>query len=169
MAQFQDFVRAAVGRYGAGGTFWREHPDVPRLPVTDWQVWNEPNSPLFWKPSRNAAAYLELLRGFDSAAAEADPGRIVLGGLFPTPRGGITMVYFITALYRAAPNLFDAAAIHPYAANPENALDVDRGAARPRWTARDEDGRSGSREVGWASGGPAVGADRRPAEDRPTT
>ena len=90
MAQFQDFVRAAVGRYGTGGTFWREHPDVPRLPVTDWQVWNEPNSPLFWKPKPDPAAYLELLRGFDSAARGADPqAQIVLGGLFPTPRGGI--------------------------------------------------------------------------------
>ena len=73
MAQFQDFVRAAVGRYGTGGTFWREHPDTPRLPVTDWQVWNEPNSPLFWKPRPDPAAYLELLRGFDSAARGADP------------------------------------------------------------------------------------------------
>ena len=66
-------MRAAVGRYGTGGTFWREHPDMPRLPVTDWQVWNEPNSPLFWKPKPDAAAYLELLRGFDSAARGADP------------------------------------------------------------------------------------------------
>ena len=84
MAQFQDFVRAAVGRYGTGGTFWREHPDLPNIPVTDWQVWNEANSPLFWKPKPDAAAYLELLRGFDSAARGVDrQANIVLGGLSP--------------------------------------------------------------------------------------
>ena len=155
MAQFQDFVRAAVGRYGTRGTFWREHPDVPRLPVTDWQVWNEPNSPLFWKPKPDPAAYLELLRGFDSAARGADPqAQIVLGGLFPTPRGGLTMRDFMTALYRdRAQNLFDAAAIHPYAANPEDALASTAELRGVMDRSGDADGRIWISEVGWASGG----------------
>ena len=73
LSQFEDFVRAAVGRYGSNGSFWRDHPDVPKLPVTDWQVWNEPNSPLFWKPKPDPARYLELLRGFDASRARLRP------------------------------------------------------------------------------------------------
>ena len=50
--------------------------------------------------------------------------RVLLGGLFPTPRGDITMVSFLTQLYRlGGGRLFDAAAVHPYAANPQRAID----------------------------------------------
>ena len=89
---FRSFARAAAERYGAGGTFWAANPDLPELPITDWQAWNEPNSPLFWKPDPNAAQYMTLLRAFRSAVKGADPrAQILLGGLFPTPSGGISM------------------------------------------------------------------------------
>ena len=103
--------------------------------------------------------YLELLRGFDDAAHGADPAaRIVLGGLFPTPRGGITMDDFMSALYRGhAANLFDAAAIHPYAANPQDAL-ARTGELRDVMDhSGDEDGGIWISEVGWASGGEPSG------------
>ena len=159
LPEFQDFARAAVRRYGSNGSFWRRNPGLPRLPVTDWQLWNEPNSPLFWKPVPDAGDYLTLLRGFDSAVRAADPAaRIMLGGLFPTPRGGIDMTDFISALSRGGGGgLFDAAAVHAYAAAPRNALAwVERARA-----ALDRAGDSGARlwitEVGWASGGEPSG------------
>ena len=70
------------------------------------------------------AGYLALLRGFDSAARDADPSaRIVLGGLFPTPHGGIEMTDFVSALYRGGgKDLFGSVALHPYAATPQDAL-----------------------------------------------
>ncbi len=159
LPQFEDFVSALVGRYGSSGTFWREHPDVPKLPITNWQVWNEPNSPLFWKPDPDPAAYLELLRGFDTAARGADSqANIVLGGLFPTPRGGITMREFMTALYRDhADDLFDAAAIHPYAATPEDALASTNQLREVMDRSGDTEGRIWISEVGWASAGQASG------------
>jgi hypothetical protein len=43
--QFARFALAAVRRYGRGGSFWRENPEVAYRPVTAWQVWNEPNTP----------------------------------------------------------------------------------------------------------------------------
>ena len=124
LPEFEDFARAAVRRYGSDGSFWSDNPDLPSLPITDWQVWNEPNSPLFWKPAPDPAKYLALLRGFDSAVREADPAaRIMLGGLFPTPRGGIDMTDFVSALYRGgAKGLFDSVALHPYVATPRDAL-----------------------------------------------
>jgi hypothetical protein len=165
LSQFEDFVRAAAGRYGANGSFWREHPDMPKLPVTDWQVWNEPNSPLFWKPKPDPAGYLALLRGFDAAAHDADPAaRIVLGGLFPTPRGGIEMGDFMRALYRGgAQDLFDAAAIHPYAANPQDALGRTGDLRDVMDHEGDQDGGIWISEVGWASAGQPSGLTVGPA------
>jgi polysaccharide biosynthesis protein PslG len=153
--KFDDFVRAAVERYGDGGTFWKEHPNLPALPIADWQLWNEPNSHLFWKPAPNAAQYVDLLRGFGRAVHSADAGaKVLLGGLFPTPRGDITMVSYLTQLYQhGGGGLFDAAAVHPYAANPQRAIDataqlrslMNRNGdhAKPIWIT----------EVGWASEG----------------
>ncbi len=165
LSQFEDFVRAAVGRYGSNGSFWREHPDMPKLPVTDWQVWNEPNSPLFWKPKPDPAGYLALLRGFDAAAHDADPAaRIVLGGLFPTPRGGIEMGDFMRALYRGgAQDLFDAAAVHPYAANPQDALGRTGDLRDVMNHEGDQDGGIWISEVGWASAGQPSGLTVGPA------
>jgi hypothetical protein len=155
MGDFEDFVRAAARRYGSDGTFWKENPGTPKAPIVDWQAWNEPNSPLFWKPTPDSTDYLALLRGFDTALHGADPrARVVLGGLFPTPRGGIAMTTFMSQLYRGnGEGLFDAAAIHPYAATPQDAIAstqrlrdaMDRGGdpGTPLWIS----------EVGWASGG----------------
>jgi polysaccharide biosynthesis protein PslG len=155
LPRFQDFARAAARRYGADGSFWAEHPELPKLPITNWQLWNEPNSPLFWKPSPDVGQYLELLRAFNSAVKGADPGaQIMLGGLFPTPAGGIFLDRFLSAVYqRGGRSLFDAVALHPYARTPRDALarvgqarEIMRrfgDAGKPIWIT----------EVGWASTG----------------
>ena len=163
---FRSFVRAAVARYGSGGTFWREHPELPVMPITEWQLWNEPNSVYFWKPAPNPKSYLRVLRAFHDAVKHADPkGNVMLGGLFPTPKG-IEMLAYLSDLYRlGAAKFFDEASVHPYAADPERALAhtermrglLDRAGDRskPIWIT----------EVGWASGGQpsglTVGAERQ--------
>jgi hypothetical protein len=166
LPEFEDFARAAVRRYGSEGSFWRNNPDLPKLPITDWQLWNEPNSPLFWKPTPNASDYYELLRAFDSTVKRADPkANVMLGGLFPTPKGGIRMEVFMDSLYiEGAHGHFDAAAIHPYAANPEGAL-ASTAALRHVMENDDPDTPIWITEVGWASGGQpsglTVGPDRQ--------
>ena len=50
-----DFLRAAAERYGPGGEFWTEEfadtdPDVDPRPVRTWEIWNEPNTSVFWSP-----------------------------------------------------------------------------------------------------------------------
>ncbi len=152
---FDRFVREAVERYGAGGSFWKQHPTLPEMPITDWQLWNEPNSHLFWKPAPNASDYLDLLRGFASSVHSADPGaRVLLGGLFPTPRGDITMVSFLTGLYRlGGGQFFDAAAVHPYAANPQRAIAAIAELRSLMNRSGDPDKPIWITEVGWASAG----------------
>jgi hypothetical protein len=149
------FLGTAVQRYGTHGQFWKDHPDLPELPITDWQLWNEANSPLFWKPAPSVGDYLRLLHGFHDIVKAADPSaRILLAGLFPTPRDGILSERFLTGLYRrGAAKFFDAVAVHPYAATPRIAIDrvaearslMDRfgDTETPIWIT----------EVGWASRG----------------
>jgi hypothetical protein len=165
LPQFENFARAAAQRYGSNGTFWKDHPDLPKLPIVDWQAWNEPNSPLFWKPTPDASRYLELLRGFDSAIQGADPGaRILLGGLFPTPKGGIDMDEFISQLYAGGgKGLFDAAAVHPYAGNPEAAIATVEDARKTMDRFHDPEASLWITEVGWASAGLPSGVTVGPA------
>jgi hypothetical protein len=159
MGHFEDFVRAAARRYGSNGTFWKENPSISKLPVVDWQLWNEPNSPLFWKPAPDVGGYLTLLRGFASAVRGVDPAaRVILGGLFPSPRGGIDLSPFMAALFRAGgKGLFDAAALHPYAATPRVALSLARAARKILDRFDDPDAGLWITEVGWASGGQPSG------------
>ena len=42
-ATYTPFLTALVGRYGPSGSLWAEHPALPRPPIRDWQIWNEPN------------------------------------------------------------------------------------------------------------------------------
>jgi hypothetical protein len=159
LAGFEDFVRAAIDRYGSGGTFWEEHPEVPKLPITIWQLWNEPNSPLFWKPKPDADQYLRLLRAFHSTVEGADPSaRILLGGLFPTPTAGISSEDFISALYDGGGgDLFDAVALHPYARTPRDAIDRVAQTRRILRRLGDPDKPIWITEVGWASRGTPPG------------
>jgi hypothetical protein len=157
--RFEQFVRAAVERYGSGGSFWREHPDLPEMPIANWQLWNEPNSHLFWKPAPDVSDYLKLLRGFEGTVHSADSGaKVLLGGLFPTPRGDITMKSFLTQLYqRGGGRLFDAAAVHPYAATPQRALASTAELRTLMARAGDRDKPIWITEVGWASTGTPPG------------
>jgi len=82
------FVQAAIGRYGPNGSFWAEHPTVPKLPVRTWQIWNEENFEYF-VARPNPAEYGKLV-GISYAAVKAlDPGaQVILGGMFARPKGG---------------------------------------------------------------------------------
>ncbi|HKH23776.1 MAG TPA: hypothetical protein VKA88_09135, partial [Solirubrobacterales bacterium] len=58
--RFARFVRSAASRYGYGGIFWTEHPEIPRLPVRVWQFWNEPNLQGFWRPNLSPKSYVRV-------------------------------------------------------------------------------------------------------------
>ena len=42
------FLQALIGRYGPQGSYWIEHPELPKLPVRTWQIWNEPHLQEWW-------------------------------------------------------------------------------------------------------------------------
>ncbi len=157
LADFQRFVEAAAQRYGHDGTFWQQHPAIPRLQVEWWQLWNEVNSPSFWTRRPNPKQYVGLLRRFHAGIKAGDPqARIVLAGLFPTPqiKHGMTSDRFLAGVYRnRAKPLFDATALHPYSTTPQQALARVRDMRRTMARYRDRKAKLWLTEVGWATGG----------------
>jgi hypothetical protein len=154
---FRAFVRAAAERYGANGSLWTMHPTIPKLPVIDWQLWNEVNSPSFWYSRPSAKQYVALLRVMHDGIKAGDPSaKILLAGLFPTPmvKRGIPLDRYLAAIYRRrAKPLFDAVAIHPYARTPRVALDRARDLRKLMSRFKDRHTPIWVTEIGWASGG----------------
>jgi hypothetical protein len=117
--KYRRFLLAMVDRYGSGGSFWLDHPEVDYRPVTRWQIWNEPNIRNFSKPV-SPKRYAKLLKISSNALTSVDrSARIVLGGLYgKPPRGtGIKASRFLASMYRyhGTKQNFDVVAVHPYA------------------------------------------------------
>jgi len=150
------FASGVAARYGRGGTFWEMHPELEPMPITAYQVWNEPNLPGYWRPTDDAAGYLRLVRLTRARLLAVDPqASIVLAGL-PDSRHGTRMLDYVRAIYAqpGARTLFDVVALHPYSDDAPGVLEklnwvrayMDRRGDRgtPIWVT----------EVGWATGGP---------------
>ena len=134
--RFLEYTRAVVNRYGAY--------------IHHWEVWNEPDNPLFWRPTPDPVAYAALLTATGTVIHQADPqAKILLGGVNPFD------THYLRALADAgAWRSFDILAIHPYVDphSPEDgallaaADDVrtvmEQFGEKPLWAT----------EVGWSSG-----------------
>lgn len=115
------FVQALVRRYGSNGSFWRANPGLPRVPITMWQIWNEPNVRAFWPAQPYYTRYVALLRDAHDAIKAADPSaKIVLAGL---PNYSWIEVARIDHL-RGASRLFDVVAVHPYTKAPQGVITI---------------------------------------------
>ncbi|HEY1237442.1 MAG TPA: hypothetical protein VGE91_03840 [Solirubrobacterales bacterium] len=157
---FRSFVQGAAQRYGANGTFWSENPSIPKVPVVDWQLWNEMNSPSFWFRKPKAKQYVKLLKAFHGGIKSGDPSaKVVLGGLFRTPRirNGVPLDRYLPGIYRAkGKKFFDAVALHPYSTTPKDALQAARDTRRIMARFKDKKAKLWITEVGWATGGVAT-------------
>jgi polysaccharide biosynthesis protein PslG len=120
MARFAGWL---VKRYGRGGTFWCPGSSLlgllfplcgsPYLPITAWQVWNEPDWPSWWAGAPDPVGYAHLLRAVALAIRTADPlAEVVLAGL---TRRAAAPGGFLDRLYdQGAAPFFDTLAVHPY-------------------------------------------------------
>jgi hypothetical protein len=72
---------AMVQRYGDGGSFWAENPDLPYRPVTTWEIWNEPSNPGYWCPTPNPGMYADMfaLAARDMKAVDPNARTVVAG------------------------------------------------------------------------------------------
>jgi hypothetical protein len=87
VSDYTAYLRALVARYGPAGSFWTEHPELPRRPQREWQIWNEPHLDFYWstkgRPKNSwAPGYARLLKASKRTIDAADPGAtVVLAGL----------------------------------------------------------------------------------------
>ena len=54
--RYAAYLTALVHRYGPRGSFWREHPGLPRRPLRDFQVWNDRRRPSSGRRRTGSAA-----------------------------------------------------------------------------------------------------------------
>ena len=86
-SDYVTYLAALVERYGPDGTYWTDHPEIPKHPVREWQIWNEPHLSSYWDaPEKGrygyARAYPLLLRASYNIVKTLDPGaKVVLAGI----------------------------------------------------------------------------------------
>jgi hypothetical protein len=152
MAAMARWATVLVRRYGSNGSLWRQHPELPKRPIRDWQVWNEPNLPAYWNARPNAAQYVEMLTVVGEAIRRADSSsRIVSAGL-PESRLGISFSTFLRQMYAAgAQDRFDVLAINAYSKTAGGLETAIAGARRITAAAEDGDVPIALTEFGWAT------------------
>jgi polysaccharide biosynthesis protein PslG len=103
-AAYAAFARAAALRY--------------RGKVSAYELWNEPNVEIFWRPAPNVPDYVALVKGAYARIKAVDPHALVLAGATaPAPNSShrIDEVTFIRRAYkRGLAGSFDAWSHHPY-------------------------------------------------------
>ena len=153
---WSEFVAAAVARYGSDGTFWSDHPQIPRVPVKAWQIWNEQNSRAFYFSKPSPRSYAHLLRAASMAIRSQDPkAEVVLGGMAELAGSSKakTGTKYLRALYRinGIKRYFDAIAVHAYAKEASVAVDQVGRFRREMLRAHDRNAGVWVTEIGWSS------------------
>lgn len=105
-AAFATYAAAAAARYSSMG-------------IHTWEIWNEPNLGLFWKPSPDAAAYTDLLERSYTSIKAVDSQATVIGAGLSDPAGSsggnIDPRVFLNTMYQnGAKDYMDAVGYHPY-------------------------------------------------------
>jgi len=119
---FAAYAAALARRYGPGGSFWQSHPSLTPVPVTEYEIWNEENSAVFWRPQAgNAEAYADLYMAARSAIKSVDAqARVIIGGLaLGNPPAAGDEVQFLQRMWAHRPDLagnVDGVGLHPYQA-----------------------------------------------------
>ena len=127
-ADYAAYLTALVGRYGHSGTFWSANPALPRRPLREWQIWNEPHLRTYWNaPARSRwgspHGYARLLEAAHRAIEAADPGgRVVLAGLTQRAWDELALLYRKGRIRRS----FDVATLQTFPQTPARALRAAR-------------------------------------------
>jgi hypothetical protein len=119
-APYAAFLTDLIARYGPHGSFWTGRSG-PRVPIRQWQIWNEPDIAGYWPTQPFADTYVALLQAAHAAIKRADPGaQVVLGGLVNSSWKDLASIYRVAGA-RAS---FDVVAVHPYTAEPGNVIKI---------------------------------------------
>ena len=119
---FANYMRALIARYGPTGSFWTENRDLPKMPIREWQIYNEPTRLGNLENQPAERYYIPLLRAAYRAIHAADRGATVVAA-------GLHNISWETLarLYRhGLKGTFDVAAIHVYTSTVKRVLEIVR-------------------------------------------
>ena len=150
------FGAAVAKRYGPNGTYWAENPDVPKLPITAYQIWNEPNLKAYSPPKPSAKKYVQMLKAVKPRIRAVDPAaEIVTGGLPDSRLSKPNLFKFITQMYKAgAKGSFDTMGINPYATSASGMISKLKKIRGIMNRYRDSSSSIWVTELGWSDVGP---------------
>lgn len=78
--------------------------------IRHWEIWNEPNMDIYWKPQDDLRGYAALLRSVSPAIRREDPrARILIGGLTMVSEKSLEDFY-----RNGGAGTFDIANLHPF-------------------------------------------------------
>ena len=80
--------------------------------VRHYEIWNEPNASMFWKPQPSPGDYAKLLEVAYKSCKDADPGATVLG----CSTSGTDLDFIGRVLDAGGGRFMDAVSFHPYCA-----------------------------------------------------
>lgn len=87
-----------------------------RTRVRHWEIWNEPNIPNFWQPTKpNPTDYVELVKLTAPEIRKRVPNAVIVGGSM----AGMPIDYFEAALEAGLAQQVDKISYHPYRPVPE--------------------------------------------------
>lgn len=123
IADYAAYCGQVAARYGPGGTYWAANPSVHYVPVTDFEIWNEPYKFASWKDSvggqlpGDTDLYARIVLAA-AAAIHATPGCKVFAAMDTgTDNAAVTPAPY-TGPFLAYPgiiNAIDGLSVHPYA------------------------------------------------------
>ena len=119
LSDYQDFLRTLIARYGPKGAFWSANPAIPKRPIREWQIWNEPSASYFLNVKNYRSYYPKMLKAGYKAVKKGDrKAKVVAAGLasFLQETGKKTYSWSDQAAFykRGIRKYFDIAAIHPF-------------------------------------------------------
>jgi hypothetical protein len=150
------FAKVVVERYGPGGTFWKSHPELPDVSFNAYQIWNEPNLPVYSGGKPNAAAYVAMLRTVGAAIKGDQPtAEIVTAGLPDSRLSKPNLYKYIQQMYSAGANgTFDTLGVNPYAPTAKSLISKLKKIRGIMAKNGDSDASLWVTELGWSDVGP---------------
>jgi hypothetical protein len=154
---YATFAQAIAARYGAGGSFWKQHPQLPYYPAQIFEIWDEENSSSFYiDPATYAGLYLASRQAIDAVDPSA---QVIVGGL-ADDSGSYTAAtdypsWYVIAMFAADPQLrgnVDGFGLHPYGTSASDVVDWVVDFRRTLETLGEDSVPIDITEVGWETG-----------------
>jgi len=125
IADYVKGIERFLSRYGPGGTFFKDHPDVPVRPILHVEIWNEPNFQYMIPPregtprpqieAEREALYAKVLPAAYKAVKAKWPTVHVVGfGAGGASAGDLRWFKNVHAKSPEVAKSYDIASTHPY-------------------------------------------------------